>query len=266
MALTLAPALAAQVDGPVAAKLTAEPSALSLRVGDSTRLKVRAFDASGKELTDAQVRVFGARRTVGYEDGWVKRTQPAPSSSPAAAAGANAVPIMLEIPVTTTWPALGKLEIVPAPGELYVGVTQAHAAKGFLMNGTERPDLKPTWRSSNPEIATVDRFGNVRARAVGTVTITAATEGMTAEKKHTVLANPVRTIELGLRDTTIRTGDVLHLTATGKSGSGQPVANAPIVWSYTYVPDDSLVSGGLPGGAGIVQFGEFAGTIPASIR
>jgi hypothetical protein len=28
------------------------------------------------------------------------------------------VPVMLEIPVTTTWPALGKLEIVPAPGEL----------------------------------------------------------------------------------------------------------------------------------------------------
>ena len=65
---------------------------------------------------------------------------------------------MLEIPVTTTWPALGKLEVVPAPGELYVGVTQAHATKGYLMNGTERPDLKPTWRSSNPDIATVDRF------------------------------------------------------------------------------------------------------------
>ena len=50
LALTLAPALAAQVDGPPAAKLSAEPSALSLRVGDSTRLKVRAFDAAGKDV------------------------------------------------------------------------------------------------------------------------------------------------------------------------------------------------------------------------
>jgi len=262
MAVILVPALAAQVDGAPAARLTAEPSALSLRVGDSTKLKVRAFDATGKELADAQIRVFGARRTVGYEDGWVKAYAAGTFKLTAAAAGANAVPIMLEIPVSASWPALGKLEIVPAPGELYVGLTQAHAARGYLMNGTERPDVKPTWRSSNPDIATVDRFGNVRARATGAVTITATAEGMTAEQKHTVLANPVRTVELGVRDTTIRTGDVIHLTATGKAANGQPVANAPIVWSYTYVPDDSLAPGGLPGGAGIVQFGEFAGNYP----
>jgi hypothetical protein len=141
-------------------------------------------------------------------------------------------------------------------------VTQAHAAKGYLMNGTERPDLKPTWRSSNPEHRhrrPLRQRAGPRGRRGDDHRFRG---GMTAEKKHTVLANPVRTIELSLRDTTIRTGDVIHLTATGKAGNGQAVANAPMVWSYTYVPDDSLVSGGLPGGAGIVQFGEFAGNYP----
>lgn len=262
LVLTVAPVLAAQVEGPPVARLTAEPSALSLRVGDSARLKVRAFDAQGKEMPDAQIRVFGARRTVGYDDGFVKAFQAGAFKLTAAAAGANAVPIMLEIPVSATWPALGKLDIIPAPGPLYVGVTQAHAVKGYLINGTERADVKPTWRTSNADIASVDRFGNVRARAAGTVTITAQAEGITAERTHTVLANPVRIIELGVRDTTLRTGDVLHLTAVGKAANGAAVANAPMVWSYTYAPDDSLVQGGLPGGAGIVQYGVFAGNYP----
>ena len=260
--LASAPALAAQLEGPPAAKLVAEPSTLTIKVGDSTRLKVRAFDAQGKEMPDAQVRVFGSRRSVGYEDGFVKAYQAGTFKLTAAVQGANGMPVMLEIPVTSSWPALGKLEIIPAPGPLYVGVTQAHSAKGYLVNGTERSDVKPTWRSSNSAIASVDRFGNVRARAPGSVTITAQAESQTAEKVHTVLANPVRTIDLNLRDTTIRTGDVIHLKAVGKGADGKAVENAPMVWSYTYAPDDSLVPGGLPGGAGIVQYGVFAGNYP----
>jgi hypothetical protein len=261
--LAAAPALSAQVtDGPIAAKLVAEPGSLNLRVGDSTRIRVKALDANGKEIPDAQVRVFGSRRNVGYEDGWVKAYQAGSFKLTAAASGASGMPVMLEIPVTSTWPAVAKLDIIPAPGPLYVGVTQAHSAKGYLANGTERTDVKPAWRSSNSAIASVDRFGNVRARAPGSVTISASVEGQTTEKVHTVLANPVRTIDLGLRDTTIRTGDVIHLKAVGKAADGKAVENAPMVWSYTYAPDDSLVPGGLPGGAGIVQYGVFAGNYP----
>jgi uncharacterized protein YjdB len=261
--LALVPALQAQVnDGPPAAKLVSEPATLTLRVGDSVRVKVRAYDAQGKEITDAQVRVFGSRRNVGYEDGWVKAFQAGSFKLTAAAQGANGMPVMLEIPVTSTWPALARLEIVPSPGPLYVGVTQSNAAKGYLASGTERTDVKPTWRSSNSAIATVDRFGNVRAKAPGSVTISATADGKTAERTETVLANPVRTVELNVRDTTIRTGDVLRLKAVGKGADGREVANAPMVWSYTYAPDDSLVPAGLPGGAGIVQYDVFAGNYP----
>ena len=71
----------------------------------------------------------------------------------------------------------------------------------------------------------------------------------TAERTHPVEANPLRTVELNVRDTTIRTGDVLRLQAVGKGSDGREVANAPMVWSYTYAPDDSLVPAGHPGGA-----------------
>ncbi len=247
---------------PAVARLTSEPTALRLRVGDSVRITLRAFDAQGREISNPPLRVFGARRAVGYQNGVVRAFQAGSFTLTAAAPGADAMPVMLEIPVTITWPAIAKLEIAAAPGPLYNGSSLPHAAKGFLQDGTERTDLKATWMSSNPAVATVDRFGNVRGLAAGAVTITALAEGLSAERRQAVVPNPVRSVVLGIRDTTLRTGDVLPLTATARGANGRPVGDAPIVWSYVYAPDDSIVPSGLPGGAGIIQFGRFTGNYP----
>jgi hypothetical protein len=256
-----APPLVSQTPMAVA-KLVAEPSEIRLRVGDSVRVTVRAFDAQGREVADADVRLFGARRTVGYEAGFVRAFQAGKFTLNAAAPGPNAVPIILAIPVTATWPPLAKFEIAAAPGPLFTGITLAHSAKGFLADGTERSGLAPVWKSSNPAVASVDRFGNVRGRAAGSVTITAEAEGKAAQHAYTVVANPVRSLEIGIRDTLLRTGDVIELSATARNANGRPLSEAPITWSYSYVPDDSIVPSGLPGGAGIIQFGRFTGNYP----
>ena len=39
-------------------------------------------------------------------------------------------PVTLEIPVVATWPALAKLEIVPAAGRLYTGVALRSLSQG----------------------------------------------------------------------------------------------------------------------------------------
>lgn len=243
------------------AKLVAEPAALTMRAGDSVALKVRALDASGREVRDATVRVFGARRAVAWNNGMVTAFQAGNHTLTAIAEGASGM-IQLEIPVVITWPPVGKLDIVVAEGRLYTGITLAHSVKARHADGSERPSPTPTWRSSNPAVATVDRFGNVRGVSAGTTTITAELDGVRATLAHTVVRNPVTSLVLGVRDTTLRTGDVLKLTATARQADGRPVTDAPITWSYTYVPDDSLAPSGLPGGAGIVQFGLFAGNYP----
>jgi hypothetical protein len=111
-------------------------------------------------------------------------------------------------------------------------------------------------------VATVDRFGNVTGVKPGAVTISAEAEGKRAEMKYTVAANPVRKIDIGITGDAVRTGDVVHLVATARRGDGSVVADAPIIWSYTYSPDDSLVASGVKGGPGIVQFGRFAANYP----
>jgi len=81
--------------------------------------------------------------------------------------------IQIQIPVSITWPALAKLEIIPGEDKLYTGVTLPHKLKATHADGTDRPGASASWRSSNPAVATVDRFGNVRAVSAGTVTISA---------------------------------------------------------------------------------------------
>ncbi len=253
--------LAAQEPVPVA-RLVAEPATISLQAGTATPLRIRAYDANGREITTPELRVFGARRAVAWSDGEVRAFTAGAHTLTATAAGAGGTPVQLEIPVTVTWPPLASLDIVASEGRLYTGVTLAHTVRGAHADGSPRPGLDPVWRSSNAEVASVDRFGNVRGLRAGTTTITANVEGRTATITHTVAVNPVASLELDLGRDVLSTGDVIPLQATAKRADGTVVADIPLTWSYTYTPDDSLANNGVPGGAGIIQFGRFTGNHP----
>jgi hypothetical protein len=245
------------------AKLVAEPASLSLRTGESVALKVTAYDAAGKVIPDALVRVNLPRTAGTYTDGKVTAFRAGTFTATAVAAGAaGAPPVTLEIPVTIAWPALASLEIAVEPGRLYTGVTLAHRARGVHPDGSERPGLAATWRSSDPSVATVDRFGNVTALKTGAVTITASAEETKAEKAYTVAANPVARLDLGITETTIRTGDVIRLIGSPRRADGAAVADVPITWSYTYTAPEGNHTPKAPGGAGIIDNGLFVANYP----
>src|SRR5687768_17519439 len=248
---------------PTVAKLVATPATLTLQTGQSVPLTVTAYDSSGAVIPDANVRVSAPRRSARYAEGKltaiaVGRFNVTASSVPVPPNAA----VTLEIPVTITWAALKRIQIIAEQPQLHTGVTVVHRARGFHEDSTERLAMTPTWRSSNPAVAKVDRFGNVTGVAPGAVTITAETEGVRAAKQYTVTTNPVASIEIGLGDSQSRTGDVIHLKATARRANGTPVNDAALTWSYTYTPDDSIAPNGFPGGGGIVQFGRFVANYP----
>jgi hypothetical protein len=170
-------------------------------------------------------------------------------------------PVRVTVPVTVTWPAIEKVEVTADPGRLYTGVTLAHRARAMHADSSERPGVEVAWRwrSSDESVASVDRFGYVTAHKAGPVTISAEAEGVSAGLTHSVVANPVRSLAIETPDATVRTGDVLHLAAAAKRSNGQPVADVPILWSYTYVPDDTIAA---PGATGIIDRGLFAAEVP----
>ena len=236
---------------PPVAKLVAEPARITVKAGESTPLKVTAYDAQGNAIPNARVFVNGPLMAVSVGEGTIKGLKAGSFTAVAVAQGApNAPPITLEIPVLITWPALSKLEIVPEPGRLYVGVMLAHTARGSHADGSARPGLTVTWRSSDPSVATVDRFGNVTALKPGATTVSAEAEGVSAQQRYTIAPNPVTSVELSIKETTVRTGDVVRLSATAKRSNGTAVDDAKIAWSFIYTPDDTTAA---PGGPAIID-------------
>ena len=256
-----APATAQQPVVVPVARLVIEPDSLVLKAGDTATVKVTAYDANGNVVADPTIRVVGSRRALAVgRDGRVKAIEPGRHeiiATSLASEGGNAV--TASIPVSVTWPTLARLEIVPAPGRLYAGVTLAHTAKGFNPDSSERRGLSTTWSSSNPSVASVDRYGFVTAHRAGAVMISATSENVTARAAYTVVPNPVATIEMGIKETHARTGDVVRLLATARAANGQPVTDAPITWSYTYTPDDTTLA---PGGPGIIDGQLFTANAP----
>ncbi|MGH7695630.1 MAG: Ig-like domain-containing protein, partial [Gemmatimonadaceae bacterium] len=236
---------------PPVAKLVAEPARITVKAGETTPLKVTAYDAQGNAIPNARVFVNGPLMALTVGEGTIKGLKAGSFTAVAVAQGApNAQPVTLEIPVLITWPALAKLDIVPEPGRLYVGVMLAHTARGAHADGSARPGLTAIWRSTDASVATVDRFGNVTALKPGSATISAEAEGVTAQQRYSIAANPVASLELGIKETTVRTGDVVRLSATAKRRNGAAVDDAKIAWSYIYTPDDTTAA---PGGPAIID-------------
>jgi hypothetical protein len=248
--LALSSAVQAQYTAGVV-KLVAEPARLTLRAGESVALKVTALDAQGKVVPDAELRIAGPRGAVQYGDGTLRAIKAGSYTVVASAfTGRGIDAVTLDIPVLVSWPALAKVEIAAEPGRLYTGTMLAHTAKGAHADGSPRPGLAVTWRSSDAAVAAVDRFGNVTALKPGAVTISAEAEGITARTAYTVAASPVARIDAQIRETSLKTGDVVHLKAVARSASGEAVGDAKIDWSFIYTPDDSTSA---PGGAGIID-------------
>ncbi|HEX9564917.1 MAG TPA: Ig-like domain-containing protein [Gemmatimonadaceae bacterium] len=259
--VTLAALIAAPSTGlaqaPIA-RLVAQPPSLTLQTGQTVPLTVTAYDSSGAVIRDVGLRVTGPRRSVSYSDGKVTALAVGRFELTATTVtNTVAAPVSITIPVTVTWAALQRIQIVADHPVRHTGVSVTHRAAGYHADSSERRGLVAVWRSSNPAIAEVDRFGTVTGIAPGNATISAEVEGVRAEVHYTISANPVTSIEMGIGETAIRTGDVIPLKATARRANGSAVTDAAITWSYTYTPDDSIAPNGFPGGGGIVQFDRF---------
>lgn len=104
-----------------------------------------------------------------------------------------------------------------------------------------------TWTSSAPTLATVSASGMITALAAGSVTITAASEGKSADAAVTVLP-PVASITLNKSAGRILPGDTLQLTATLKDGNGATLSNRKVTWSSSAATIASVSASGLVSG------------------
>ena len=245
------------------AKLEARPATLQLQAGKVVPFKVVALDSAGKPV-EVYIRYAADRAKLKVTDSTVAALAAGTFTIVATVivpSGSTVPPATVSIPTKVDWPAIASVKITSEDAKLFAGTTIAHKATANQVDGSVRPTPTVRWTSSNPAIATVDRFGNVSALRPGTVTISAMIDGSKGETTYTVGANPVATVDLELSATSIRTGDVVKLAATPKSRAGSAVTGAPITWSFTYAPDDSIAA---PGATGAIDENKFVAEVPGT--
>lgn len=224
-----------------AVRLVATPEALVLRAGESARLAVGAIDAEGTEIAGARFRITAPRNAARIQDGVVTAITPGDyeivatlAPSPGASSAALSSPAAVRIPLTVLWP-LPRSVSLTVPEKLFAGTRVSIEASVELADGSDRPDARLDWRSSDSSVARVDAFGNLELVAEGSVFISAGFEGAEGSVRREVREFPGASISLrGLPDVPVRTGDVVRFRAAVRDEDGVELSEVPTVFSHSY--------------------------------
>ncbi len=243
-------------------EVVTEPGSVSLELGESAELRVRALDSTGAEV-DALLRFAAPRPALEVGDDIVRAHQAGDFLVVATVVlppDADRAPPSVEVPVRVSWPSVARVDVTSESPVLHEGTVVRHRARALLADETERRGLDVRWESDDPSIASVDRFGNVIAHRAGQVVIKAEVEGVRGRMEHEVTPFPATGLEILGDGEGARTGDVIHFRAQALDESGAPVEDLPLTWAYTYDPGETDIR--TPGGAAEVDDGTFVAELP----
>ncbi|MFY0683259.1 MAG: hypothetical protein JXR20_01805 [Balneola sp.] len=236
---------------------------ISLKLNDETKVNARVVDANGNTTQDSLVFFTRDRRSIIVTpDGNVKALKSGEFSILARTLTADrADRINATLPVSVAYPAVKSVTFTNTPKNFYSSTSIAMETKVVDEAGVTRDNVDVALSSSNPKIASIDAFGNLKAHKKGNFTLTAKAENKTATWKFKVSENPVTSMEISHNydGKTIRTGDVVTFKALAKSANGNQVSDAPIKYTFIAEPDDQLGQGA---SAQIAQSGKFVASDP----
>lgn len=229
-------------------RLQATPSSVVMTQGESVRFTVSALDVSGNVI-DVPIRIVGAFRGVRYEDGRLTAFASGEFQIFATVVlppDADREPPRIQVPVRVNWPDVERVELTAEPGTLYQGTTILHEATAYHGDGTSRPDVAFEWRSADPSVASVDRYGYVRGENTGTTTITATFQGVTAQKAYRVESLTATQLEIVGGEDEVRTGDVQNFSAVIRDDRGRVVDAVPVTWALAFKPEEGIIAPSAP--------------------
>lgn len=171
--------------------------------------------------------------------------------------------------LTVTLPVLQAIAITPAAAKFPRNQNFQMTATGTYSDGsTQDVTSLVTWASSNPAVATITASGGVaRGIAVGTVTLTATSDAISATTTLEIKAGSLQSITITPNNATIALGLTSAMTATGNLSDGTTLPLTSLVtWSASPANFGTITPAGLlqTVGQGLVTitatFGAVSGT------
>lgn len=210
------------------ARITLAPSDTVLAIGDALPLRVTAFLRDGR-TTSARIgfAVHGSDGVTVDPSGLVHAIAPVAVGS-AWVVGrtltglADSVSIGAEVPART-------ISLSPISGQLTVGRTITLTAVMRDSAGQTIVGRQPTWRSSDPRVATVSA-GQVTGVGVGTAEITAMSERAAATAVITVLPGGIARVVPSVTELRLEPGEQASISVTALDALGEEIVVDSVQW------------------------------------
>jgi uncharacterized protein YjdB len=156
--------------------------------------------------------------------------------------------VTAEVPVEVF--DVSSLETTPASVPLIGPVGTSVPLTCTLRDSGQRviENLKPTWTSSNPKVATVSDDGVVTSVAPGTATILTKVGDLQGISEVTVRVLPIARLELRPETALIRVGDSQHYQVTAYGPDGQPIPGVAAAYSSSSPAVATIDSAGVASG------------------
>ncbi len=250
-----------------------EPAELFLRRGDSTEVTVSFFDADGQPVEGVNS-LFYSARGVGPQFGMM--TSPTISLT-GNTPGPAQVMVLIRVPEeessfrgfagvkqaatlsgTVIEAPAASIEIAAVPYTPYAGTSFKLKTTVMTVLDQVHATASVSWRSENPEVATISGGGVVTGIKPGSTTLVVTTvDDVEAHYPIQIVDNPVTSLEMTASATAARTGDVVHFEARPLDAGGRMVENTAV--NYAVTPLDSA-------GAQIYEDGAFVAEVPGTFR
>ncbi|MCH1552878.1 MAG: hypothetical protein L7R84_05450, partial [Balneolaceae bacterium] len=234
---------------------------LELRVNERIQLKAEVLNAEGEVLPDTVVFFSRARRSlVVSRQGELQAIKPGVHTISAMTLGMDR--IRQDFEVMVLFPPITRVDWEQASHTFYTGTTLdlAFEVRDSLDAVRSIDDLIIS--SSNQSVFSVNEFNQLSLHAAGIaqLNVLAGTEQFSWPVE--VVENKAASMSLAVTNSSseaIKTGDVLHFTASVMELNGKPLANMPVQYSFVAYPDDQLGQGS---SAQIAQDGRFVANHP----
>src|SRR5438094_948403 len=152
--------------------------------------------------------------------------------------------------VAVTLPPVASVSVSPASATVLPTQTVQLTATTLDSTGTVLTGRTVTWSSSSTGVATVNGSGLVTGVAVGSTTVTAASEGRSASSSVTVTTVPVASVTVTPASGSLYVGQTVQLTATPKDSAGNPLTGRVVTWSSDNTTIATVSTSGLVTGKG----------------
>lgn len=234
---------------------------LELRVNERVQLEAEVLSAEGDVLADTVVFFSRARRSlVVSREGELQAIKPGVHTISAMTLGADR--IRQDFEVNVLFPPITRVDWEQASHTFYTGTTLDLAFEVRDSLDAVRNADELSISSSNESIFSVNDFNQLNTHAAGLADLVVVAGAEQFRWTLEVIENRAAALTLKVTNSSsepIKTGDVIHFSASAVDNEGNVLVNMPVQFSFIAYPNDQLGQGS---SAQIAQDGRFVANHP----